>query len=373
MDLTRVNESDLKYWIEATQRFDSKQKKFEAYNLLFNEIENEFHHFLREHRNDINKISAKDIRDHLLNRNKPNEEVYLHDAIWDWYNTEVLNDGDKTLGTKKNYKKSLNHFSNFLKRAKLKNLRIEDFKRFHANKFMTYLKQSDNKTGKIALKGQSVNSVIKNIKPYFSKLQQDEAILSNPFHGIRATEKKIHKPRLSNEDFKRIVELDLSNDLKLDVYRDLFLFLCFTGLSYCDATNLRYEDVKNGKFQLYRKKSNVSTRQFFIRQSWKIILKYEGLTPESRILPKRSLDKLNLNLKLIAVKAGISYNLTSYSARRFFRQSIHQSGIREALVVKTLMGHTRSNDMDHHYFLVDDNILIKAKKKLQKHYKKLLK
>lgn len=373
LDLTRVDETDLKYWIEASQRFDSKQKKFESYNLSFNEIENEFHHFLREHRNDLYKISPKDIRDHLLNRNKPIEDAYLIDAISDWYTKEVLVDRDKARGTKKNYKKSLNHFSRFLELSRLKQLHIHEFKREHANKFMSYLKQPDNKTGKVALKGQSVNSVIKNIKPFFVKLQQEEIIMVNPFDGVRAMEKIIHKPRLTKVDFKRITELDLSQDPKLDVYRDLFLFLCYTGLSYCDATNLRYEDIKNGYIQLHRKKSKVFTKQFLTKQCKGIILKYDGTIPENRILPKRSLDKLNLNLKLIAVKSEISYNVTSYSARRFFRQSIYEAGIRESLVVKTLMGHTRSKDMDSHYLFIDNTILKTVKKKLQKHFKKLLK
>lgn len=373
LDLTRIEESDLKFWIEASQRFDSKQKKFKSYNLLFNEIENEFHNFLRENLFNLNKIRSNEIRDHLLNKNKPNQDVYLIDAIMHYYQNDILKDRDKAKGTKKNYKKSINHFCKFLKYNKLKHLRIEEFKRTHANKFLNYLKHPNDKLGKVALKGQSVNSVIKNIKPFFVKLQQEEIINTNPFDGVRAIQKQVHKPRLTNEDFKLIVELDFSKNPKLDVYRDLFLFLCFTGLSYCDAINLRQEDIKNGYIQLHRKKSNVSTKQFLTKPCMGIILKYDGLIPENRILPKRSLDKLNFNLKLITIMAGIDYNVTSYSARRFFRQSIYESGIRESLVVKTLMGHTRSNDMDSHYLLVNDLILKVAKKRLQKHFKNLLK
>ncbi|WP_299519035.1 site-specific integrase [Winogradskyella sp.] len=363
----------MKYWISASQRFDSKQSKFKSYNLLFNQIENEFHYFLRANFTDLNKIRSSEIRDYLLNKNKPIEEVYLIDAIIDFYQNDILNDRDKAKETKKNYKKSINHFCKFLSYSRLKKLHIDQFKRTHANKFLNYLKHPNDKFGKVALKGQSVNSVIKNIKPFFAKLQQEEVISINPFDGVRATQKHTHKPRLTNKDFKRIADLDFSENSKLDVYRDLFLFICFTGLSYCDATDLRYEDIKNGYFHIYRKKSNVSTKQYLIKQSKEIVLKYKGMTPEDRILPKRSLDKLNFNLKIITIKAGINYNVTSYSARRFFRQSIHESGIREGLVVKTLMGHTRSSDMDSHYFLVDEPILNEAKKRLQKHFKKLLK
>jgi integrase len=110
-----------------------------------------------------------------------------------------------------------------------------------------------------------------------------------------------------------------------------------------------------------------------MKQSIALLEKYQGQLPEKRILPKRSLDKFNLNLKLIATLTGIEFSLSTYAARRFFRQSLHEAGIKETLVVKMLMGHTRTNDIDSHYFYIDDAILINAKNKLDKHFKKLLK
>ena len=103
----------------------------------------------------------------------------------------------------------------------------------------------------------------------------------------------------------------------------------YTGLSYCDAIDLRQSDVEVGLIELRRKKSKVQTKQFLTKQSLKILEKYKDEVPEQRILPKRSLDKLNLNLKLIAAKTNIDFPLTTYTARRFFRQSIFESGIRE--------------------------------------------
>ncbi|GAB4161419.1 MAG: site-specific integrase [Winogradskyella sp.] len=373
ISLVPVPRSALEFWDQETQRFTKKFEQHKAYNLMLNTLENEFHYFLREHHNELSTITPKEIRDHLLNRNSVEDTSNLAESIMSYYTNDILPDRDKAHGTKKNYKKSINHFCSFLKANRLEDLRVEDFRRKHANKFLNYLRQPNEETGKVGLKGQSVNSIIKNIKPFFVKLQYEERINSNPFIGVRAKPKKTFKPRLTNEDFRRIAELDLSQKPKLQPYRDIFFFLCYTGLSHCDAINLRITDVKNGYIQLYRKKSNVSVKQFLTKQSKAIVKKYSGQIPEDRILPKRSLDKTNLNIKLIAALAGIDYNVTTYSARRFFRQSIHEAGIRESLVVKTLMGHTRSHDMDNHYLFVNDTILNEAKKKLQKHIKLILK
>ncbi|GAA3605356.1 hypothetical protein Q4Q39_08755 [Flavivirga amylovorans] len=54
----------------------------------------------------------------------------------------------------------------------------------------------------------------------------------------RVSFKRIEKPRLTNEDFKKIATFDLRNNITLEVYRDLFLFLCYTGLSFCDAIDI---------------------------------------------------------------------------------------------------------------------------------------
>src|SRR5690606_3011794 len=152
---------------------------------------------------------------------------------------------------------------------------------------------------KIALNSQSVNSIVKNVKPIFNKLLFEERIKTNPFTGVKVPFRKAEKPRLSNEQFKKIALMDLTENKTLEVYRDIFLFLCYTGLSYCDATDLRYHDIEHGIIDIKRKKSKVRTRQFLLKQTLYLLDKYYGETPEHRILPKRSLDKMNVNLKLI--------------------------------------------------------------------------
>jgi integrase len=373
LPLVPIEKDDLIYWNNDSQRFDFNQKKLESYNLMLNKIQNEFHHFVREQASELANTTSYEIRDQLLNRQKPDNDRTIYEAINFYYENDILQDIDKAKGTKTNYRKATKHFSNFLKHFKLDKLKIEDFKRQHASKFVDYLKKPNLEYNKKALNSQTVNSVVRNIKPFFNKMHFEEKIAVNPFLGINISFKRTEQPRLTNEDFKSIVKLDLENHKVLEPYRDLFLFLCYTGLSYCDAAALRKPDIVNGHFSVYRKKSNIQVKQFLIKQSMDIINKYVDELPQKRILPPRSLDKLNVNLKLIAVLAEIDYPLSTYTARRFFRQSIHEAGISEALVVKTLMGHTRSKDIDSHYFYVNDDILIKAKKKLQKHFKKITK
>jgi len=368
---TKIYGKDIKYWDEDLQRFSSRQKHLLEHNILLNEIQNEFHNYLRTHMTKMAEMTPHKIADYLLSRHKI-EHLTILKAANDFYDKVIFPDVDKAPGTKRNYKKSINHLCNFLEYKKLNRLSVKDFKKLHVSMFIEYLKTPIPKRGKIGMNSQSVNSIAKNVKPIFNKLLFEEQIKTNPFVGIKIPFKKADKPRLTNEHFVKIAKLDLSKNSTLEVYRDIFLFLCYTGLSYCDATDLTYSDIKNGIIDLNRKKSKVRTKQFLTKQIVQLVEKYGKKTPEDRILPKRSLDKMNLNLKVLAAKAGVEFALSTYTARRFFRQSIFESGIRESLVIKSLMGHTSSNDIDSHYFNVSDDILKDAKKKLQKHFKKLL-
>jgi len=146
------------------------------------------------------------------------------------------------------------------------------------------------------LNSQTANSIAKNIRPIFKKLYLDEEIMINPFDGVSVPFKKAVKPRLTNDYYKNIVALDLTNKPVLEVYRDYFLMMCYTGLSHCDLFNLRGYEITKGRIEIRRKKSKVLTIQMLNNQALSIINKYKGQIPEQRIIPKKSLDKVNQNL-----------------------------------------------------------------------------
>lgn len=284
ISLISLKDSDLNYWFQESQRFNSSNKKFLTHNILLNAIENEFHNFLRDNITLMSDITPHEIRNHLLSRNKTNNATVV-DIANQFYNDVILPDVDKAIGTKKNYKKSINHLTNFLKYKKLELLTIKEFKKLHASLFVEYLKTPIPELSKIGLNSQSVNSIVRGIKPLFNKLLFEERIVTSPFAGIKVPFKRAEKPRLTNEDFKKIAMLDLRNSVTLEVYRDLFLFLCYTGLSFCDAIDIKQTEVKHGRFAIQRKKFKVYTRQFLTKQTILLIEKYRAQCPENRILP----------------------------------------------------------------------------------------
>ncbi len=91
---TLISESDIQYWISDSQRFSKNQKKFQSHNILLNEIENEFHNYLRDNLTEMNTKSSADIRDHLLSR-KRLEIITALKAANDFYMNNIVTNVDK--------------------------------------------------------------------------------------------------------------------------------------------------------------------------------------------------------------------------------------------------------------------------------------
>ena len=79
-------------------------------------------------------------------------------------------------------------------------------------------------------------------------------IQSNPYAGFKM-DKGEHKPRifLTEAELKKIAKKDLRVE-RLEKVRDLFLFQCYSGLSYSDMALLEKSDYKEDKGTIYIEK-----------------------------------------------------------------------------------------------------------------------
>ena len=353
-------------WNAPTQRFSNRLLK--NYNGLINDIENNFEQYLRLNQETIPNTTAKEIVNILLKRNLKESETLTHVST-DFIEKTILPDINLAAGTKRNYQKSVKHLQKYLKYKKLETLKIECFNGKEASLFIEYLHSEIEEINKKPLTRISSHSIIKNLKPLFNKLMLEETISKNPFTGIKIKFDITEKPRLPFDAFIELTELNIHEENKLSVYRDIFLLMCYTGLSHCDLFNLK-RDVINNNFYIdtRRLKTNTMVRQIMIQPAQDILNKYlnhPDTVITNSIIPKRSLDKLNLNLKIIGAMVGLDFALASYASRRFFRQSIAAAGIHEPFVVKSLMGHSTKGSMDAHYLIVTDEMLTEAKLKLE--------
>jgi site-specific recombinase XerD len=109
----------------------------------------------------------------------------------------------------------------------------------------------------------------------------------------------------------------------LRITRDMFVFACFTGLSYIDLYNLTDKHIvkaDDGSLWLNtsRKKTDNDSKIPLLDIPLELIEKYRGSGTADRIFPIKGNGLVNLQLKTIAKLCGIERRLTFHMSRHTF-------------------------------------------------------
>ena len=153
--------------------------------------------------------------------------------------------------------------------------------------------------------------------------------------------------RLDEEELARIQFKDFSI-LRLDYVRDLFIFSCYTGLSYSDVCALTSENIQFGidgnKWIItYRIKTNQQVKVPILPQAEEIINKYQDnprVEMSGKLLPIFTNQKMNSYLKEIADLCDIQKHLTFHVARHTFATTVTLTNGVPIESVSKMLGHT---------------------------------
>ena len=110
------------------------------------------------------------------------------------------------------------------------------------------------------------------------------------------------------------------HNARLYIVRDLFLFSCYTGISYGDMCMLTKEDLvtdENGTLWIRtsRKKTKVEYEVPLLEVPLHILNKYRDVEPNGKLLPMYCNSDVNLSLKKIAAICGINRRIVFHNTR----------------------------------------------------------
>lgn len=136
---------------------------------------------------------------------------------------------------------------------------------------------------------------------------------------------------------------------RLDRVRDLFVFSCYTGISYSDLIKLTHDNIHlgidGGKWIMTtRQKTKTSVKVPLLDKAQELIDKYTNhpiTQVTATLLPVITNEKLNLYLKEVADACGIRKNLTFHMSRHTFATTITLSNGVPIETVSKLLGHTK--------------------------------
>lgn len=202
---------------------------------------------------------------------------------------------------------------------------------------------------------------------------------SNPFAFYKMKYQEYDNAYLNNEELEKIETVPLKGT-KLQTVRNVFVFACYTGLSYVEVKNLKTHDIIKGVdgedwIDVRRKKTNTQVKVPLLEKAKEILYRYEEYPSELNkysLLPVYSNQKINTYIKEIAAKAGIKKRITFHVARHTFATTLTLLNDVPLETVSKLLGHTEISTTQRYARVVEQKIskdILKLKSKLQEQSK----
>lgn len=206
---------------------------------------------------------------------------------------------------------------------------FNDLNLININKYEDWLRQK-------GITQTTIYAYMKRFKVYVAEAVRFGLIEKNPFEGIHYDRGKPKgRKYLSASELKSLKDAELNPTLSK--VRDVFLFMCYTSLSYSDMEKFDFKrDVfeHNGKhvFRDTRLKTDEEYFIVLIPQALELLERYEYQ------LPVFANQRMNDYLKVIAQYAGINKPITTHYARHTAACLALNNGVRIETVSK-MLGH----------------------------------
>lgn len=329
---------------------------------------NELNQYLDTVRSRINRIHRQ-----LLEDNKPftssdvknlylgkGEKLKMLLELFDEHNQQMkkLIDIEFALGTYKRYHTTRNHIDDFVKSEFRKSdIPVRDVDLKFIKGFEYFLKTAKECNHNSALK------YINNFKKIIRMAVAHEWISKDPFYNYKVQFKTVEREFLSKEELQTLVDKKIGGE-RLNVVRDMFVFCCYTGLSYIDVQKLHPDNIVthiDGSLWIKSKRTKTKSRLGIplLPAALAIIEKYQDhpkVVNRDCVLPVLSNQKSNAYLKEIADLCGIKKNLTTHLARHTFATTVTLSNGVPIETVGQLLGHKNLRTTQHYAKIIDRKV-----------------
>ena len=247
-----------------------------------------------------------------------------------------MNTADKTYSRYELTKKRLMEFMKF--KYSVSDMLIKDINVVFIEDFLLYIKNNYGCSHNTAMK------FVQRFRTVVNFAKNTGLVTADPFGSYRVRFERTDRDYLTMEEITTIYNHEFSSK-RLEQVRDLFIFSCYTALSYIDVCELKQEDIRtgfDGNLWIIRKrhKTNVTSTVRLLDIPKAILEKYKDKLPNGKILPVISNQKMNDYLKEIAAICGIEKTLTYHVARHSCATSVLLANGVPIETVSKILGHT---------------------------------
>lgn len=210
---------------------------------------------------------------------------------------------------------------------------------------------------------------IQRLKKITNFCIKNNYITNDPFISFKIKFKKSNRVYINNEELHILKNIKLNKSL--NKIRDIFLFACYTGLSYIDLYNLNIKNIQIGDDNLKwifikRHKTDIPSNVPILPPALIILNKYKTQNNINGIFPMISNQKTNIALKEIARLCNFNKKLTFHCARHTFATTITLTNGVPIETVSKMLGHNNIKTTQIYARVIDSKISADMMKLRQK-------
>ncbi|MEO6849400.1 MAG: site-specific integrase [Mucilaginibacter sp.] len=360
-------------WCSKTNREDGKNETTRSLNYHLDDLVKKVDEAHAQLVKDRKPLTAEALRDKFLGRDVPQKTPQLLE-IFRLHNKQMkeLIGREFEENTLKGYKTCLLHLTGFIRDTyKSDDLAIDLLDYNFINDFNHYLKL------KCGIQPISAAKYLKHLKKVVNNyILKPKLLRDNPFSEFKSKAKVKEREYLSQIQLDKLRKKEFKIDRVANV-RDIFVFCCYTGLSYADVKKLTRNEIMIGIdgdkwIFTHRKKNDNSSRIPLLKPALQIIAKYKDhpkCVNEDVVLPVLSNQKMNSYLKEIADACDITQNLTFHLSRHTFATTVTLTNGVPIESVSKMLGHVDIKTTQHYAKVIDTKVsrdMKSLKKKLDR-------
>lgn len=329
------------------QNWDSKRQCVSGRNDEVRSINDQIQAFKLAIYNHYNKLIAKsetiraiEIKNAFLGIDRKRKTVI---EVFEYHNKQMQEQigNGYSIATFKKYVGCLTHVKTFMQKHYHSNVFLDCIDFEFITEFEHYLRVVKNCSNNTTVK------YIKNFKKIINMARGYGWLQNDPFVRYKAKINVIVKEILDETELSLLQSRNFTIN-RLQFVKDIFVFCCFTGLSYSDVKKLTNTNIivgidGNNWIVISRTKTNILSKIPLLPPAEEILRKYKDnplCGNSGLLLPVLSNQKMNAYLKEIADCCHIKKNLTFHAARHTFATTVAISNKVPLETLSKIMGHT---------------------------------
>jgi len=361
-------------WDSATQRAKGRSESARILNDYLDQQENSVRRNFNSLTEGNEYITAERLKD-MLN-GKHIKYHYLVDIFTKNNKLIELQVGNNfTKDTFARYEISIERLKNFLhKEYGLTDIRLDQLNHAFINRYDAFLRTEYTCDHNTAMK------YLKHLKRVIHFAMKMGYCDKDPFFQYKTAYKEVSRGFLTSEELG-IIESKTFKIKRIERVKDVFVFVCYTGLSYSDLSELSPESLSKGidgkHWIIYeRNKTGIRASIPLLPQAISIIEKYKHdpeCNADHKLLPVISNQKLNSYLTEIGELCGIDKHITMHLGRHTFATTVTLTNGVPIETVSKMLGHTSLKTTQIYAKVVDTKIsedMEVLQKKLEKRTEK---